>query len=66
MSVFQLVTYKNCENEWKALYIGKQKDIKRNVYNECFIVLQEPQGKKTENLMYMEKFVRYQNSETHE
>ncbi len=27
-------------------YIGKQKDIKRNVYNECFIVLQEPQGKK--------------------
>ncbi len=50
----------------KALYIGKQKDIMRNVYNECFIVSQKPQGKKTQKLVNMENFLRYQNAETQE
>ncbi len=38
LSVFELVTCKKHENWCKALYIGKQKDIARKVYNECFIV----------------------------
>ncbi len=46
MNVFELLTYKINENGWKALYIGIQKDITRNVYNECFIDSQESQGKK--------------------
>ncbi len=33
-----------------------------NLYNDCFIVSQEPQGKK---LIYMEKFLRHQNAESH-
>ncbi len=49
LSVFELVTYKKRENGCKALYIGKQKEITRNVYDECFIVSQEPQGKKRKN-----------------
>ncbi len=43
-SVFELAICKN-----KALYIGKEKDNKRNVYNEYFIVSQEPQRKKRKN-----------------
>ncbi len=38
-------------------YIGKQKDITRNMYNKGFIVSQEPQGK---------SFLDNQNAETHE
>ncbi len=46
LSVFEPVTYKKKrENGCKPLYIGKQKDITRNLYNECFIVSQQPQGK---------------------
>ncbi len=45
LSVFEPVTYKKRENGCKPLYIGKQKDIMRNLYNECFIVSQQPQGK---------------------
>ncbi len=45
LSVFELLTFKKRENGLKALYIGIQKDITRNVYNECFIVSQQPQGK---------------------
>ncbi len=37
---------------------GKQKDITRKVYNECFIVLKEPQNAKTR--VYREIFT-YQN-----
>ncbi len=45
---------KKRENGCKAVYIGKQKDITRNVYNESFIVSQEPQGKKRKKkLLYM-------------
>ncbi len=43
-----------------------KKDIMRNVYNECFKNSEESQGKKRENLIYMEKFLRYQNAETPE
>ncbi len=43
----------------------KKKDITRNVYNECFIVSPESKGKKRKNST-MEKFLRYQNTETHE
>ncbi len=34
MSVFEIVTYKKRENGCKALAIGKEKDITRNMYNE--------------------------------
>ncbi len=37
-----------------------------NLYNECFIVSEEPQGKKTQKLVNMEKFLIYKNAETHE
>ncbi len=57
---------KKCENGLKALYIGKQKNITRNVYNECFIISHEPQGKKRKKLVYIEKFLTYQNAEMHE
>ncbi len=59
---FEHVTYKKRKNECKALHIGKQKDITRNVYNECFIVSRQ----KTQKHVYMEKHHRYQNPETHE
>ncbi len=52
LSVFEPVTYKKRENGCKPLYIGKQKDITRNIYNECFIVSQEPQGKKRKTCVY--------------
>ncbi len=55
--VFELVTYKKRENGCKALYIGKQKDITRNLYNECFIVSQEPQGKKRKNSCTWRSFI---------
>ncbi len=65
--VFELVTNKKKrENECIALYIGKQKNITRNVYNECFIISHEPQRKKRKKLVYIEKFLTYQNAEMHE
>ncbi len=36
------------------------------MYNEYFIVSQELRSKKRKKLVYMEKFLRYQNAETHE
>ncbi len=56
---------KKKKNGWKALYIGKEKDITRKVY-ECFIVWQEPQGKKLKNSCKIKKFLTYQKAETHE
>ncbi len=41
----------------KLLYIKKQKDITRNVYNECLIVSQEPQGKKRKNSRIWKSFL---------
>ncbi len=64
--VFELVTYKKQENACKALYIGKEKDITRNVYNECFIVSQEPQGIKRKNLCIWRSFIDKKNAEIHE
>ncbi len=49
LSVFELVTYKKREKGCKAIYIGKQKNIARNVYNKSFIVSQQPQCKKRKN-----------------
>ncbi len=40
-----------------TLYWGKKKDIMRNVYNECFIVSQEPQGKKRKNSYIWRSFL---------
>ncbi len=57
MSVFELVTYKKRENAWNPLYIWKQKEITRNVYNEYFIVSQEPQGKKRKNSCMWRSFL---------
>ncbi len=57
LSVFEHVTYKNCENGCKTLCIGKQNDITRIEYNECFIVSQEPQGKKRINLCIWRSFL---------
>ncbi len=37
--------------------LGNKKDITRNVYNECFIVSQEPQGKKTQNSCIWRSFI---------
>ncbi len=54
MSVFEIVTYKKHENGWKALYIGKENDITRNVYNECFTVSQEPQVRSAKTRVYGE------------
>ncbi len=48
---------KNAKMNAKALHIGKQKDITRNVYNECFIVSQELQGKKHENSSIWRSFL---------
>ncbi len=57
MCVFELFTYKKRENGCKALYIGKQNDITRNVYNEDFIVSQEPQGKNRKNSCIWKNFL---------
>ncbi len=57
LSVFELVTYKKRKNECKAVYIGQQKDITRNVYDECFIVSQEPQNKKRKNSWIWRSFL---------
>ncbi len=57
LSVFELVTYKKRENACKPLYIGKQKEITRNVYNECFTVSQDPQGKKHKNSYIWRSFL---------
>ncbi len=40
-----------------------EKQINKNMY---FFDFQESQGKKTQKLIYMEKFLRYQNAETPE
>ncbi len=56
-SVFELVTSKKRENRCKALPIGKEKDITRNVNNECFIVSQELQGKKRKNSCIWRSFL---------
>ncbi len=61
-----LLPTKNAKMDAKHSILGNKKDITRNVYNECFIVSQEPQGKKRKKLLHMEKFHRYQNIETHE
>ncbi len=57
---------KNAKKLYKTLYIGKQMDIARKVYNECFIVKKKKNTRqKSQKLVYMEKFPRYQNAETH-
>ncbi len=73
LSVFELVTYKKGEIGCKALAIGKQKDITRNVYNECLIIFEQKNlyftrttRQKAQKLVYIKKFLRYQNAETHE
>ncbi len=45
---------KKRENGYKALYIGKQKDIARKVYNECFIVQKNHKAKKSKTRVYGE------------
>ncbi len=54
LSVFELITYKKRENWCKALYIGKQKDIARKVYNECFIVQKNHKAKNIKSRVYGE------------
>ncbi len=51
----------------------KQKDITRNVYNECLIIFEQKNlwftrttRQKTQKLINMDNFLRYQNAETHE
>ncbi len=45
-----LLLTKKREKGYKALYIGKQKDNARKVYNGCFIVKKKKrQGKKRKN-----------------
>ncbi len=54
MSAFEIVTYKKHENRWKALYIGKQKDITRKVYNVCFIIYKNYKAKNAKTRVYRE------------
>ncbi len=55
LSVFELVTYKKKrENGYKALYIGKQRDIARKVYNKCFIVEKIYKAKNAKTRVYAE------------
>ncbi len=65
LSVFDHVIYKNAQVHAKNIMFGKQKDITRNVY-ECFIVWQEPEGKKLKNSCKIKNFLTYQKAETHE
>ncbi len=55
--VFELVTYKKRENWCKALYIRKQKDFARKVYNEFFYSSKEPKGKKHKNSWVWRRFL---------
>ncbi len=50
----------------KHCILGNKGKLREKVYDECFIVSQEPKGKKRKKLVYIKKFHRYQNSETHE
>ncbi len=56
LSVFSLLLTIKRENRYKALYIGKQMDIAKKVYNECFIV-QKTTRQKTQKLVYMLKIM---------
>ncbi len=42
------------ENWCKALYIGKEKDFARKVYNECFIVQKNHKANNTKTRVYGE------------
>ncbi len=57
LSVFELDNYKKRKNCFKALYIEKQRDIARKVYNECFVVKKKPQGKKRINSCIWRSFL---------
>ncbi len=73
LSVFELVTNKKRDKGCKAVPFGKEKDITRNMYNECLIIFAQKNfwftrttRQKTQKLVYIKKFPRYQNAETHE
>ncbi len=51
----------------------EEKDITRNMYNECLIIFGQKNfsftrttRQKTQKLVYIKKFLRYQNAETNE
>ncbi len=50
----RLLPKKKRENWYKALYIGKQRDIARKVYNECFIIQNKNKTKNAEIYIYGE------------
>ncbi len=57
----------------KHSILGKKKDITRNIYNECLIIFGEKNlwftrttRPKTQKVVYIKKFLRYQNAETYE
>ncbi len=52
-----LLPTKKRENRYKALYIGKQRDIAKKMYNECFIVQKIHKAKNAKTRV---------NAETHE
>ncbi len=54
LSVFELVTYKKRAKWCKALKIGKQNDITRKVYNECFIAQNNHKAKNAKSHVYGE------------
>ncbi len=49
-----LLPTKKRENGYKALYIGKQRDIARKVYNECIIVQKNNKAKNAKTRAYGE------------
>ncbi len=49
-----LPTKKKRENGYKALYIGKQRDIARKLYNVYFIVQKNQKAKNAKTRVYVE------------
>ncbi len=57
LSVFERVTYKKTGKWIQTLYIGKQRDIARKVYNKCFIVQKKHKAKNAKNSCIWRSFL---------
>ncbi len=54
---FSLLRTKKTRKRKESTLYWETKDITRNVYNECYIVSQEPQGKTRKNLSIWRSFL---------
>ncbi len=57
LRVLSLLPTKKREKGYKALYIGKQRDNARKVYNECFIVQKNHKAKNAKNSCIWRSFL---------